>query len=78
MPTLVEVNRDGSKVEAVLQATKTGFFFHIGQVDGAAVVSHVKEMEVPQSDVEGEPSSPVPNRCHRCRHRSPRTTRHGG
>ena len=58
MPTLVEVNRDGRKVEAVLQATKTGFFFVLDRSTGRPLFP-VKEMQVPQSDVEGEKSSPT-------------------
>lgn len=58
MPALVELNRNGSKVEAVLQATKTGFFFVLDRSTGRPLFP-VKEMKVPQSDVEGEKSSPV-------------------
>ena len=58
MPTLVEVNHDGSKVEAVLQATKTGFLFVLDRSTGRPLFP-VKEMKVPQSDVEGEKSSPT-------------------
>ena len=58
MPALVELSRNGSKVEAVLQATKTGFFFVLDRATGRPLFP-VREMEVPQSDVEGEKSSPV-------------------
>ncbi|MCY3750496.1 MAG: pyrroloquinoline quinone-dependent dehydrogenase [Gammaproteobacteria bacterium] len=58
MPALVELDRNGSKTEAVLQATKTGFFFILDRDTGRSLFP-VKEMKVPQSDVEGEKSSPV-------------------
>ena len=58
MPALIEVNHNGSKVEAVLQATKTGFLFVLDRSTGRPLFP-VKEMKVPQSDVEGEKSSPT-------------------
>ena len=58
MPALVEVDHNGNKVEAVLQATKTGFFFILDRLTGRPLFP-VKEMKVPQSDVEGEKSSPT-------------------
>ena len=58
MPALVELNRNGSKVEAVLQATKTGYLFVLDRLTGRPLFP-VKEMQVPQSDVEGEESSPT-------------------
>lgn len=58
MPALVELTLNGSKVEAVLQATKTGFFFILDRATGRPLFP-VREMEVAQSDVEGEKSWPV-------------------
>lgn len=56
MPTLVEVDRNGMKVEAVLQATKTGFLFVLDRLTGQPLFP-VKEVKVAQSDIKGEKSS---------------------
>ena len=58
MPTLVEVNYQGKKVEAVLQATKTGFLFVLDRLTGQPLFP-VKETKVAQSDIKGELSSPT-------------------
>jgi len=58
MPTLVEINHKGKKVEAVLQATKTGFLFVLDRLTGQPLFP-VKETEVAQSDIKGEKSSPT-------------------
>ena len=58
MPALVEVDHKGSRVEAVLQATKTGYLFVLDRLTGRPLFP-VQEMEAPQSDIEGEKSSPT-------------------
>ncbi|NKB35770.1 MAG: PQQ-binding-like beta-propeller repeat protein [Gammaproteobacteria bacterium] len=58
MPTLVEISHDGEKVEAVLQATKTGFLFVLDRLTGKPLFP-VEEVTVAQSDVDGEKSSPT-------------------
>jgi len=62
MPALIELNRNGGKVEAVLQATKTGFLFVLDRLTGQPLFP-VKEMKVPQSEVMDEiasPTQPIP------------------
>ena len=58
MPTLVEIKHKGNKIEAVLQATKTGFLFVLDRVTGQPLFP-MQEMEVTQSDIKGEKSSPT-------------------
>ena len=58
MPTLVEVERNGKKVEAVLQATKTGMIFLLDRHTGKPLFD-VEERPVPQTDVPGEYTSPT-------------------
>lgn len=58
MPTLVSVMRNGNKVPAVLQATKTGFVFVLNRLTGEPLFP-VEERPVPQTDVVGEYSSPT-------------------
>ena len=57
-PTLVNVQRNGNSVAAVLQATKMGFVFVLDRDTGAPLFP-VTETPVPQSDVPGEYSSPT-------------------
>lgn len=58
MPVLIEMNRNGGKVEAVLQATKTGFLFVLDRLTGRPLFP-VEELKVPQTNVKGEKSSPT-------------------
>jgi quinoprotein glucose dehydrogenase len=58
MPTLVEVDRQGEKIEAVLQATKTGYLFVLDRLTGRPLFP-VDEMAVPESDIPGELASPT-------------------
>ena len=58
MPTLVEVERDGKTIEAVLQATKMGFIYLLDRQTGEPLFE-VEERPVPQTDVPGEYSSPT-------------------
>lgn len=58
MPTLATIERDGEAVEAVLQATKTGFVFVLDRETGEPLFP-VEERPVPRSDVEGERAAPT-------------------
>ena len=61
-PTLVTVRRDGRDVDAVVQATKTGYVFVLDRETGKPLFP-VEERPVPASDVPGEeawPTQPVP------------------
>jgi quinoprotein glucose dehydrogenase len=61
-PNLVEVRREGKRVEAVAQVTKTGYVFLFDRATGKPLFD-VKEQPVPPSDVAGESAAatqPVP------------------
>jgi glucose dehydrogenase len=63
-PKLLTINRNGSDVEAVAQATKQGFVFVFERRTGEPIWP-IEERPVPQSDVPGEHSSltqPFPTR----------------
>lgn len=57
-PNLVTVNRDGKKVDAVAQVTKTGYVFLFDRVTGKPIFE-IKEQRVPRSDIPGEQASPT-------------------
>jgi len=57
-PLLVELEREGRLIAAVVQATKTGLLFVFDRETGESVFEIV-ERPVPQSDVAGESSSPT-------------------
>jgi glucose dehydrogenase len=57
-PVLVSVNRDGKSIEAVAQATKTGFVFLLGRDTGKPLFD-VEERAVPKSSIPGEVSWPT-------------------
>ena len=57
-PILVRVNHDGREINAVAQATKTGFVFLLDRETGVPLFP-VEERPVPQSDVPGEKSWPT-------------------
>jgi len=57
-PALVTIRRDGRKVPAVLQATKTGMLFVLDRLTGKPLIP-VTEERVPASDVPGEEASPT-------------------
>lgn len=57
-PLLVDIDRDGKAIAAVVQATKTGMLFVFDRETGQPVFD-VIEREVPQSDVAGETTSPT-------------------
>ncbi|MEE8296089.1 MAG: pyrroloquinoline quinone-dependent dehydrogenase [Sphingomonadales bacterium] len=57
-PTLVELERDGKMIPAVLQATKTGLIFTFNRETGEPIFE-IEERPVPQSGVPGEQLSPT-------------------
>ncbi len=57
-PVLVEFDKDGVRVEAVVQVTKTGFAFVLDRETGRPVFP-VEERPVPASDMPGERSWPT-------------------
>jgi quinoprotein glucose dehydrogenase len=57
-PSLVTVTRDGRKVEAVAQITKTGYVFVLDRKTGTPLFP-VEYRKVPASQVDGEKLSPV-------------------
>ncbi len=61
-PNLVTVTRDGARVDAVAQITKSGFVFVFDRTSGKPLFS-VEERAVPSSDLNGErawPTQPFP------------------
>ena len=61
-PALVQVQRNGRRIDAVAQITKTGFVFVLDRETGEPLFP-VHELPVPASDVPGEkawPTQPVP------------------
>ena len=57
-PTLVTLQHDGKEVDAVIQATKTGFLFTFDRETGVPIFP-VEERPVPQDAVPGEVPSPT-------------------
>ncbi|MDW3652273.1 MAG: pyrroloquinoline quinone-dependent dehydrogenase [Bacteroidia bacterium] len=57
-PTLTEVEWEGKKVPAVLQATKMGLIFTLNRLNGKPIIP-VEERTVPQTTVPGEFTSPT-------------------
>jgi quinoprotein glucose dehydrogenase len=57
-PALVDLVRNGARVPAVLQATKTGQLFVLNRETGEPIFP-VEERAVPRSDVPGEEASPT-------------------
>jgi quinoprotein glucose dehydrogenase len=57
-PTLVTINVDGKKIDAVVQLTKEGFAFVFDRVSGEPVWP-IEERPVPASDMAGEHASPT-------------------
>lgn len=61
-PNLVTVSRDGKRVDAIAQITKTGFVFLFDRATGTPLFP-VEERAVPASDLRGEhawPTQPIP------------------
>ncbi|MGH8178906.1 MAG: pyrroloquinoline quinone-dependent dehydrogenase [Steroidobacter sp.] len=57
-PMLVDIERDGKSIPAVVQATKTGMLFVFDRETGEPVFEII-ERPTPQSDVAGETTSPT-------------------
>ena len=57
-PTLTEIEKDGQKIPAVIQATKMGLFFILNRETGEPIFP-IEERPVPQTDVPGEYTSPT-------------------
>lgn len=57
-PMLIDIERDGKSIPAVVQATKTGMLYVFDRETGEPVFE-VVERPVPQSDVAGEAISPT-------------------
>jgi quinoprotein glucose dehydrogenase len=57
-PTLLSINVDGRRIDAVAVASKTGFVYVFDRVTGQPVWPIV-ERAVPQSDIPGEETSPT-------------------
>lgn len=57
-PMLIDIERDGKLIPAVVQATKTGLLFVFDRETGEPVFEIV-ERPVPQSDVPGESTAPT-------------------
>ena len=61
-PTLADIIHDGKHVDAVIQATKTGFLYTFDRATGAPLFP-ISEKSVPQDAVPGEhpwPTQPIP------------------
>lgn len=57
-PTLVTVEKDGQKIDALAQPTKMGHLFVLDRANGQPIFP-VTEREVPASNIPGEKSSPT-------------------
>lgn len=61
-PTLVDIQKDGKQIPALVQTTKQGFVFVLNRLTGEPIYP-LEERPVPKSDVPGElaaPTQPVP------------------
>ncbi len=57
-PVLVDINKDGQTIPALVQSSKMGIFFVLNRLTGEPIYP-IEEIKVPQSDVAGEQSSPT-------------------
>ena len=57
-PTLIDIPKDGGTVPALVQTTKMGMYFVLNRLTGEPIFP-IEDRPVPQSDIEGEASSPV-------------------
>ncbi|GAB2971332.1 hypothetical protein GCM10027049_01080 [Mucilaginibacter puniceus] len=61
-PNLVTITKNGKKIDAVVQLTKSGFVFVLDRVTGKSLFPII-EKKVPRSDIPGEkawPTQPIP------------------
>ncbi len=57
-PVLVDLDKDGQKIPALVQSTKQGFLFVLNRLTGEPIYP-IEEKPVPRSDVAGEQDSPT-------------------
>ena len=57
-PTLIDIVKDGKKIQAVAEITKLGFLWILDRHTGKPIFGY-EERPVPQSDVPGEETSPT-------------------
>ncbi|HWC45987.1 MAG TPA: PQQ-binding-like beta-propeller repeat protein, partial [Casimicrobiaceae bacterium] len=57
-PTLVDLQKDGKTIPALVQSSKMGFFFVLNRLTGEPIYP-IPEHAVPASDVPGEQASPT-------------------
>ena len=57
-PVLVDVQKDGKTIPALVQSSKMGIFFVLNRLTGEPIFP-IEERKVPQSDVPGEQSAPT-------------------
>ncbi len=61
-PNLITITKNGRKIDAVAQLSKSGFIFVLDRVTGKSLFP-IKETPVPKSDIPGEktwPTQPIP------------------
>jgi quinoprotein glucose dehydrogenase len=57
-PVLVDLQKDGKAIPALVQSSKMGIFFVLNRLTGEPIYP-IEERKVPQSDVPGEQSAPT-------------------
>jgi quinoprotein glucose dehydrogenase len=57
-PVLLDIEKDGQKVPALVQSSKQGYIYVLNRLTGEPIFP-IEEKPVPQSDVAGEQSSPT-------------------
>ena len=57
-PTLIDIDRDGQKIPALVQTSKQGFLYVLNRVTGEPIYP-IEERAVPSSDVAGEVAAPT-------------------
>jgi quinoprotein glucose dehydrogenase len=57
-PVLVDIQKDGKTIPALVQSTKQGYLFVLNRTNGEPIYP-ITEMPVPKSDVPGEATSPT-------------------
>nr|WP_297459005.1 pyrroloquinoline quinone-dependent dehydrogenase [uncultured Halomonas sp.] len=57
-PTLVDIQKDGKTIPALVQVSKQGFLYVLNRMTGEPIYP-IEERPVPASDIEGEEASPT-------------------
>jgi quinoprotein glucose dehydrogenase len=57
-PVLIDIDKNGQKIPALVESTKQGFLFVLNRKTGAPIYP-ITEVPVPKSDVPGEQSAPT-------------------